>query len=48
MLDDFGVSKVTYDFIQNPNPEEKQKVADFIAKTLRESLAVVIDALAEK
>ena len=48
MLEDIGVSKVTYDFIQNPNPEEKQKVANFIAKTLRESLSVVIEALAEK
>lgn len=48
MIDELGITKVTYEFIQNPLEEERRRVAAFIQTTFRTSINSVIEYMAEK
>jgi hypothetical protein len=48
MVNELGITKVTYEFIQNPSEEERRRVAAFIQTTLCTSVNSVIEYMAEK
>ena len=48
MINELGITLVTYDFIKNPLEEERRRVATFIQMTFRTSINAVIEYMAEK
>lgn len=48
MINELGITKVTYEFIQHPAEEERRRVAAFIQATFRTSINSVIEYMAEK
>ena len=48
MIDELGITKVTYEFIQSPVEEERMRVASFIQTTFRTCINSVIEYMAEK
>jgi hypothetical protein len=48
MINELGITLVTYEFIKNPIEEERRRVAAFIQSTFRTSVNAVIEYMAEK
>jgi hypothetical protein len=48
MINELGVTLVTYEFIKNLLEEERRRVATFIQMTFRTSINAVIEYMAEK
>jgi hypothetical protein len=48
MINELGITKVTYEFIQHPAEEERRRVAAFIQATFKTSINSVIEYMAEK
>ena len=48
MINELGITLVTYEFIKNPLEEERRRVATFIQTTFCTSVNAVIEYMAEK
>jgi hypothetical protein len=48
MINELGITLVTYEFIKNPIEDERRRVASFIQTTFRTSINAVIEYMAEK
>ena len=48
MINELGITLVTYEFIKNPLEEERRRVATFIQTTVRTSVNAVIEYMSEK
>ena len=48
MLKEWGITKVTYDLIQNLNEEDRREVSNFVNTTFQTCLSSVIELMVEK